>query len=119
MKDPGEISTLGKLKKLEADLSSLLVPESKISHPKVVSDSATKRLITEILSRNYVDMTFDCVPVNARRVLSSLCHAQRSLSFSTSRTGQATPTQLYATAEMILDDEMGFIDTDCSEFGRR
>ena len=49
MKDPDEIRTLGKQKKPEADLSGPLVPKSKQSHPQVVSDSATKRLVRDIL----------------------------------------------------------------------
>ena len=116
MKDPGEIWTLGKQKKkLEADLSGPLVPKMKISHPQVVSDSATKRLMRDILSRDYVDITFDCAPTNARRVFSSSSDALRSLSFSNPQPGQATPMQSYAAAEMILDEEMALIDTDFSE----
>lgn len=85
MKDLDEIWTLGKQKKkLEADLSDPLVPKSKISHPQVFSHSATKRLMKDILGRDYVDITFDCAPKNARCVLSSTSDALRSLSFSNS-----------------------------------
>lgn len=118
MKDPDEIWTLGKQKKkLEADLSGPLIPTSKISHPQVFSDSAMKKLMKDILSRDYVDITFDCAPKNARRVLSPTSDAMRSLSFSNSGPGPATPMQEYAAAEMILDQEMGLIDTDYPESG--
>lgn len=113
MKDPDEIWTLGKQKKkLEADLSG---PESKISHPQVVSGDATKRLMRNILSRDYVDVAFDPAPTNARRMLSSSSDALRSLSFSNSQPWPVTPMESYAAAEMILDEEMGFIDTDYSD----
>ena len=113
MKDPDEIRTLGKQKKKpEADLSGPLVPKSKQSHPQVVSDSATKSLMRDILSRNYLDVTFDRAPTNARRVLSPSSDALRSLAFSNSQLEPGTSMQSYAAAEMILDEEMGFIDTE-------
>ena len=92
-----------------------LVPESKKSHPQFVSDSATKRLMRDILSRDYVDVTFDRAPTNARRVLSPSSDALRILSFSNSQPGPVTSMQSYAAAEMILDEEMGFTDTEYSD----
>lgn len=107
----------GRLENRRRGSSGPLVPESKISYPQVVSDSATKRLMRDILSRDYVDITFDCAPKNARRVLSSTNDALRSLSFPNSEPGPATQMQAYAAAELILDEGMGLIDTKYSELG--
>ena len=91
MKDSDEIWTLGKQKKkLEADLGGPLVPTSKTSHPQVFSDSATKKLMKDILSQDYVDTTFDCAPKKVRRVLSPTSDAMRSFSFSNTGPGPAT-----------------------------
>lgn len=111
MKDEDEIWTLEKQKqKVEAGVSGPLVPPAKISHPQVVSDSSAKRLMWDILSRDYVDVSFNQASTNARRVLTPSNHALRSLS-STSH----PPMQSYTAAEVILSEEMGLIDTNYSE----
>lgn len=53
MKDEDEIWTLEKQKqKIEASVSGPRVPPPLVSHPQVVSDSSTKRLMWDILSRD-------------------------------------------------------------------
>ena len=111
MKDEDEIWTLGKQKqKIEAGVSGPQVPPSLISHPQVVSDSSAKRLMWDILSRDYIDVRFDRASASARRVLTPSGDASRSLP-STSQ----PPMQSYAAAEVILSDEMGLINTNYSE----
>lgn len=75
-------------KKLETDL--------KISHPQVISVSAAR----DTMSRDYLDVTFDCASTTAQRLLSSSSDALRSLSFSNSQPRPATPMQSIAAAEM-------------------
>ena len=111
MKDEDEIWTLEKQKqKMEAGVSGPRVPPSLISHPQVVSDSSAKRLMWDILSRDYIDVSFDRASASARRVLTPSGDASRSLP-STSH----PPMQSYTAAEVILSDEMGLIDTNYSE----
>lgn len=112
IKDPDEIWTLGEQKKLEANLSGPLVPGSKISYPQVVSDSTTKRLMRDIMRRGYLDVTFDRVPTSAQPVLSSSNDALRKLAISNSQPRPASPMQSYNAAEIILNEEMGLVDTD-------
>lgn len=80
------------------------------SHSQVVSDSCAKRLMWDILSRDYIDVSFDRASASARRVLTPSGDASTSLP-STSQ----HPMQSYAAAEVILSDKIGLTDTNYSE----
>lgn len=85
-------------------------PPSLISHPPMVSDSSAERLMWDMLSRDYVDVSFDRASANTRHVLNPSSDASRSLS-----TTSHPSMQSYTAAEVILSEEMGLIDTNYSE----
>ncbi|KAN0072943.1 hypothetical protein V8E54_009057 [Elaphomyces granulatus] len=73
MRDEEEIWTLGKQKqKLAYDLDNPRVPELRRSHPQVASDSPLKRIMWDIMYRDYIDLSFDHAPTNARREMEGL-----------------------------------------------
>ncbi|KAH0557183.1 hypothetical protein GP486_005025 [Trichoglossum hirsutum] len=124
MRDPEELWTLGKQKqKLEDDLSGPLVPPSRRSLPKVVSDSPEKRMMWDILYRDYVDISFDRAPSNARRILTPPDEAlrihrqQRIPSALPEARPESPPVASYTAAEAVLRRELEYIDTDWPEGG--
>ncbi|KAI9764353.1 MAG: hypothetical protein M1840_008491 [Geoglossum simile] len=111
MRDEEELWILGKQKlKLEEDLSGPLIPMSKRSHPKVFSDSPMKKMILDIMYQYYIDLSFDCAPVRARRVLTPPNEALRIE--RQQRSHPPLPLSSYAATEVVLRREMEAIDTD-------
>lgn len=109
MKDENEIWTKQK-EKVEAGVSGPRGPWSLMSHPQVVSNSSAGRLMWDILSRDYVDVSFDRASANTRRVLTASSDASKSPS------SMFHPSvQPYTAAEVIMSEEMGLIDTRYSE----
>jgi Peptidase C13 family len=116
MRDEEEIWTLGKQKqKLAYDLDNPLVPELRRSHPQVASDSPLKRIMWDIMYRDYIDLSFDRAPTNARRVLTPPNEALRIQTQKRAPSASLVPS--YAAAEVVLSREMEGLDTDFPEGG--
>ncbi|KAI9760856.1 MAG: hypothetical protein M1840_002189 [Geoglossum simile] len=111
-----EIWTLGKQKqKLKDDLNKPWIPEPMRSHPQVISDSPLKRMMWDIMYRDYIDLSFNHAPTNARRVLTPPNEALRIQ--TQQRLPSASLVPSYTAAEVVLRRELEGLNTDFPEAG--